>query len=240
MTTLCDHRGAGEHRAENGEYRVALRRFVGLVTSLTVGVCLLYWVAPVIRPFLYRDHEVIEWATALVFLAAAVVGARNLSTVGAGWRDPRWLIPGLSLLAMLDEISWGVFALGVKPPKLMGKRMDGIHDFLEVGVKWALVHVPRWVVLFGVVVITSGVLAVLVRSSRWRSALLGTAPWRFFLIAVAFGVVSQAADVAISGDRFGQALEEVLELDGALALLWSAWFLRLRAGPASIGGRGAT
>ena len=210
---------------QHREYRVALRRFAGLATTLTVVVCLLYWAVPVIRPYLYRDHEVVEWATALVFLAAAVVGARYLSTAGVGWRDPRWLIPGLSLLAMLDEISWGVFAVGVKPPTLMGKPMDGIHDLLEVAVKLARVHMPRWAVLLGVVVIASGVLAVLVKASRLRSALFGTAHWRFFMIGVALGVVSQTADVVISGDRFGQALEEVLELDGALALLWSAWFL---------------
>jgi len=214
--------------SQHREYRVALRRFVGLATILTVGVCLLYWAAPGLRQHLYRDHEVLEWATAVAFLAAAVVGARHLSTGGVGWRDPRWLIPGLSLLAMLDEISWGVFALGVKPPTLMGKPIDGIHDLLEVAIKLARVYMPRWGVLLGVVVIASGVLAVLVRSPGLRSVLFGTAHWRFFVIGMAFGVVSQTADVAISGDRFGQALEEVLELDGALALLWSAWFLRLR------------
>ena len=73
----------------------------------------------------------IEWATALLFLGGAVIGWGRLRRLGAGWRDVRWLIPILSLLAMLDEVGWVVFALGVPPPVVLGKRFDALHDIFE-------------------------------------------------------------------------------------------------------------
>lgn len=85
------------------------RRFVVLATAQTVLVLVLYWLVPAARQALYRENGAVEWATALLFLAATIVGVRRLREAGARWRDPRWIIPALSLLALLDEVGWVIF-----------------------------------------------------------------------------------------------------------------------------------
>jgi hypothetical protein len=44
-----------------------------------------------------------------------------------------WLVSAtpLSLLALLGEVSWVVFRLGVKPPTMLGERFDGLHDAMD-------------------------------------------------------------------------------------------------------------
>jgi hypothetical protein len=202
----------------------ALRWFAGIAVAVFLSVVLLYWLAPVTRRALYREHGVVEWATALLFLGGAVIGGDRLRRLGAGWRDARWLIPISSLVAMLDEVNWVVFALGVRPPVVLGKRFDALHDIAEIGVMWSRHHAPRWALVVLGAVLAAAVLAAVATAPRWWPVLKGSPPWRFFMLAVAFGVVSQGLDIEASG-RFAQALEEVLELGGALALCFSAWLL---------------
>jgi hypothetical protein len=214
----CDDRTA----APQGITAAPHRWFVGLACSVTLAVVLLYWLVPGARKALYRENQATEWATAVLFLAAAVIGARRLWTVQALWRDPHWLIPGLSLLAMLDEVGWVVFALGIKPPTILGKSVDGLHDFLSVGVTLAGLYAPRWAVL---PLMAAAGLCLVASAVRWGRSVLDSAPWRFFIIAAGFGVASQLLDLDVARDHFLTAIEEVLELDGALALVFSAWLL---------------
>lgn len=205
----------------------ALRWFAGIATAIVLTVLLLYWLTPATRRALYRENSVIEWATALLFLGGAVIGWCRLRRLGAGWRDVRWLIPILSLLAMLDEVGWVVFALGVPPPVVLGKRFDALHDIAEIGMIWSRQYAPRWaLVMAGVLVAAAAVVAV-ATAPRWWRGLKSSASGRFFMLAVAFGVASQGLDLEGSGP-FAQTLEEVLELDGALALCFAAWLLPRR------------
>lgn len=56
----------------------ALRWFAGIAVAVFLSVVLLYWLAPVTRRALYREHGVVEWATALLFLGGAVIGGDRL------------------------------------------------------------------------------------------------------------------------------------------------------------------
>jgi hypothetical protein len=207
---------------------VALRWFIGLAAALTVTTMLLYWLVPASRRALSREHGVVEWATALLFLAAAVVGGRRLRDARVRWNDPHWVIPGLSLLATLDEVGWAVSPLGLKAPTLLGKRIDGLHDLLEVGVIWIRGHAPWWGVLALGVAMGSGLAWAILKASRWWPLVSHSPAWRFFALAAGLGALAQVLDVGIQRNRFAQLCEEVLELDGALAMLFSNGLLGSR------------
>lgn len=221
-------RAAGERGVRLGAGDVALRWFAGLAGGLTLAALMLYWLIPPARQMLYRENQGVEWATAALFLAAAVVGTRRLWTIGAGWRDPRWLIPGLSFVAMLDEVGWVVFALGVKPPTVLGKRVDAVHDFAEIGVTWARLYAPQWALVLVGAIFAGAVLCLLATAPRWWRGLIGSPSWRFFMIAAGFGIASQILDIDLARDDFLKTLEEVLELHGSIALVFSASLLGSR------------
>lgn len=221
-------RAAGERVVRPGAGDAALRWFAGLAGGLTLAALMLYWLVPPARQTLYRENQGVEWATAALFLAAAVVGTRRLWTIGAGWWDPRWLIPGLSFVAMLDEVGWVVFALGVKPPTMLGKRVDAVHDFAEIGVTWIRLYAPQWALVLVGAVFAGAVLCLLATAPRWWRGLIGSPSWRFFMIAAGFGIASQILDIDLARDNFLKTLEEVFELDGSLALVFSASLLRRR------------
>jgi len=220
--------GHGEGASERPIESAAFGWFVGLATAQTVTVILLYWFVPATRRLLIREQGIVEWATALLFLAAAVAGYRRLLTAGVRWRDPRWIIPTLSLLAMLDEASWVIFPLGVEAPTVLGKRLDGLHDILDVGVIWIRHHAPWWCVLVVGAVMVSALAWAAPRAPRGWRFVRRSAPWQFFALAAALGAVAQILDVTAPRRPVAQLFEEVLEMDGALAFLFSTRHLVCR------------
>jgi hypothetical protein len=201
--------------------------FFGLAAALIVTALVIYWfVPPHIRRNLSREHGVIEAPTAVFFLAAAAVGAARLRGARADLRDARWLIPGLSLVAMLDEVNWIVFPLGMRRPTVFGHRVDGLHDLLEMFVAWLRHEAPAWSVLV-VGVAAAGAVGWAARQAAgtWPRV-KESAPWRFFALALLLAVLAQMFDVfASQRNRLATLCEEVLELDAALALLFAAWQL---------------
>jgi hypothetical protein len=129
---------------------------------------------------------------------------------------------------MLDEVGWVVFALGVKPPIILGRRVDAVHDFAEIGVTLVRLYPPQWAVVLIGAVFAGAVLRLLATAARWWRGLIGSPSWRFFMIAASFGVASQILDIDLARDDFLKTLEVVFELDGSLALVFSASLLRSR------------
>ena len=202
---------------------VPVRWFAVLASALTATVLLVYWLAPTTRRDLPHENGVVEWATALLFLAATVVGGRRLR--GAGWRDPRWIIPVLSLLAVLDEVNWVIFPLGVTRPTVLGMRVDGLHDAPEFAMMLIRDHAPWWCILVLGVAMASSLWWAVLRAPRWWRFVNHWAPWRFFALAAGLGAIAQILDLVTHRSPLAQLFEEILEMDGALAMLFSACLL---------------
>ena len=202
------------------------RWFFGLAATLTATALTIYWLAPpAIRRNLSKEHGVIEAPTAAFFLAAAAIGVYRLRQLRAG-RDARWLIPGLALVAMLDEVNWIVFPLGVRRPTVFGHRIDGLHDLLEMGVAWLRHTAPMWVVLIVAAVGVGLVAWAARRAPRVWQRLRDSTPWRFVALALILAVLGQLFDVlADQRNRLATLCEEVLELDAALALVFASWLI---------------
>ena len=236
---------ASGRRSENGAFapsdvpaprndRTPFAWFFGLATALTATALIVYgFASPEIRRDLSRENGVIEMPTAVLFLAAVVVGIVWLRRIRARRADARWLIPGLSLLGMLDEANWIVFPLGLfRRPTILEHRVDGLHDFVEIAVDWLLHEAPGWaVVALGVA--AAAVLAWAAPTVlAWWPALKRSPAWHFVALALVLTALAQAFDLfASQRNLLARLCEEVLELDAALAMVFAAWLIpRVRAG----------
>ena len=155
-----------------------------------------------------------------------MIGVWRLRQERAPGRDARWLIPGLSLVAMLDEVNWIVFPLGLRRPTVFGHRVDGLHDLLEMAVVWLRHTAPAWVVLVVAVIAAGGVAWAASRVPAVWQRLRHSTPWRFFGLAMVLAALGQLFDViADQRNRLATLCEEVLELDAALALVFASWLI---------------
>jgi hypothetical protein len=133
--------------------------FLGVSGGLTSTALVVYELAsPAKRRSLSREHGVVEVPTAVVFLTAAVVSFYVLRRARAGRSHPRWTIAVLACLALLDELNWVVFSLGVRRPSVLGHRVDSLHDFLEIAVIQATHRAP-WGSLLVAGVATAGLVS---------------------------------------------------------------------------------
>ncbi len=199
------------------------------VLAATVGLGWgVYALVPGARPGILEEDHVVEWLSALVFLAAGLVGLgvwlRGRSTAE---RLTVAVAAFLGLLGFGDELSFGERLLSLDMPRIRGLKVDGAHDFAEVvarGGRDAFRAAPLAVGLL--VVASAAVCAAL--AWRFRDALVGfarallaTSP-RVALLA-AGGAVALATlidlPLGIFDHEFIKATEELLELAAALLLL---------------------
>jgi hypothetical protein len=208
--------------------RTLFVRFLGIAAALTIMAMTVFWLAaPEIRRTLPKEHGVVEAPTAASFLIAAIVGLVRLRQIRARGGDPRWLIPVLSLLGMLDEVNWIVFPLGLfRRPTIFGHRVDGVHDLVEIAVDWLRHDAPGWaLVALGIAAAAALARVAPTLIARWP-ALKGSPAWRFVALALALAAVAQMFDLFASQRNLLATLcEEVLELDAALALIFAAWLI---------------
>ncbi|WP_162917441.1 hypothetical protein [Dongia deserti] len=197
-----------------------------LTTILCVAtgdVALIALYAVGLRAPVFGEDRAVEVATALLFLAAFVVGAFLRRP---GPRDYRILLPvaaGLGILGFLDEISFGARLFGWSMPEMTGGgEFDGAHDLFILTYRLSS-HVDPMLM----VTIVGGASVIgLVFMILWCRELFGLArrivadrtysAMALFIAAIAFSALLDL-DIGVL-DRLGP-LEEIAELNAALALL---------------------
>lgn len=107
----------------------AVYAVVGAVlSSLAVAA---FTVGPRVRYYLLKEDYALESMALALFLASAVVGARQVLV-----RRPRsrwyYAIPILGLVGALEEISYGRWYFDLDMPYVHGLRIDSLHDFAEL------------------------------------------------------------------------------------------------------------
>lgn len=116
--------------------------FVALILCVKVFM-------PSMYRYLYREDGIIEWGTALAFLAAAGFAFLLASRL---WRDRQSMLAllyaGLAfgmLLAMLEEISWGQRILGLESPEFFTEHSTkdeiNIHNLQQFPLGLAFIAV---------------------------------------------------------------------------------------------------
>lgn len=195
-----------------------------LVVAGDAALIVLYVFGP--RALIFGEDRSVEMATALLFLAAFVVGILHLCR--SRLRDYPILLPVaavLGLIGFLDETSFGARIFGWSMPAMAeGGEFDGAHDLVILIYRLALRADPMLIAAVGA---GAGIVA-LVFVVRWRKALHALArrisadptylAMALFVAGVAF---ASLLDLEVGMLRRLGPLEEIAELDAALALLVS-------------------
>lgn len=194
---------------------------LALVSAGAAGLAVLSGLAP----WLYDEDGLIEWATALVFLAVFLLGTRRLLASAGTDRAASACLgfaTGLGLVCFLDEISFGERLIGFVPPRLLDENIDGVHDVLAV-LRKVLILSGRTelqtLLLMSAGVATAAAVALALGRRRLRPARA-----RRCGLALAAFVVFVVPAALLDASRYGEnplgwLVEEVLELNAALALL---------------------
>jgi hypothetical protein len=213
----------------------------GTVTVLNVLLfAAIYMRSPEI---LIEEDMLLENLTASVFAMAAVIG---LIMAIFHWRGNGWhawltlLVPFLAGLAALDEISFGKheYLLTVPFLKVYAFKIDGVHDLVLLA--WSILETdkPLYLVAYGIVLLAAGAAAWVL----WRRFVtgspnsclreLGPRTWvRFLLVAVGLVCVALALDLDLVEVRVLIFVEELLEFNAAVALIFAARTIGIGVGP---------
>jgi hypothetical protein len=193
-----------------------------LVTAGDAALLVLYAFGP--RALIFGEDRGVEMATALLFLAAFVAGIVHICRSRP--RDYPILLPVaavLGLIGFLDETSFGARIFGWSMPAMAdGGEFDGAHDLVILIYRLALRADPMLIAAIG----AGAGLVALVFAVRRRKALhalarrIGADPtylaMALFVAGVAF---ASLLDLEVGILRRLGPLEEIAELDAALALL---------------------
>ena len=209
--------GRGLQHAHSNQ---SLRRFAALNVQLFALLASIYWLVPALRKPLVREDNLLEMATALLFLATIILGTRALLRLPLAqrtWSD--WLVPGLALLGFLEEVSFGRLFFD-KRPIVEGVKIDAIDDYLRVGL--ALWESGAYDGLIRSVALS--VAAILVAAlwvcRRYLLSLAHRLPVQFCAVCMLFVAVASVLDLGLIEHHFLVFLEEYLEMLAAVAL----WF----------------
>ena len=201
---------------------------LGCLAALTLAVAagVVAATAPSHQTVLFEEDGLVETATALTFLAAAVVGAWRLAR-RARARGVLLAATALAGLATLDELSFGERLFGFEPPVVLNTRIDAVHDLFMLAKRALETSVPAPYLVAGLMLILVSGIAALIAHRLWqaagRPAPRMTTGLALFGLCIALIGVAQILDLKlrVTPHRTLEPFhtEEVLELAASLVLL---------------------
>lgn len=214
------------HAAGASGTRVIARAAVALLLLANGALVVLHDVlAPQWRRALFGEDRLVESTTALLFLLAFAVGAFRWMTT-RGRRQYLVALPlfsVVSLFGFLDEISFGTRLFGwVAPPMKGGGEFDGLHDTVMLAYRIAAEHGLVKTVFFSCIAVVMLALWAVWRSAKLRALARRIArdrAYRWLVVAILLISTAMIIDLDIGLLRRLGPLEELCEMNGALALL---------------------
>ncbi|HMP39006.1 MAG TPA: hypothetical protein PKA05_01365 [Roseiflexaceae bacterium] len=198
----------------------------------TAGIAV-YLIFPGIEDTLLREDAIIEQGTAFLFLVGTVL-ALGLLVLSVGVRLRLLLAIGAvgGLAMLLSEISFGGRLIDLPVIILFGVPFDGFHDLIGVAINAFLAADTRSrLLLIGALLIVPALLLLLLYPQRQRwlaeARRLLAAPYiPLAIVTLIFLVLGVVLDGTLWHTRFLQLMEELSDLNAALAfiaLLLSIW-----------------
>lgn len=183
---------------------------------------LAWFLIPAWRVYLYREGNVVETITAVLFLAAAVMTVAAMRRVGLRWRHPYALIVPMALFCFGEEVSWARHALDIDRLRVLSFKVDAVHDLLTLAFALYVQH-GSWRSRLAVA-LGAAIVVAIAAATRHRvlyplgRVILASSVW--CLVAVALGLIglSLVLDFDLLPWRYLKAFEEMTELNAALAL----------------------
>jgi hypothetical protein len=218
--------------------RSLVRFFILLGLIGTTAVVAVYAAIPESRVPLVEEDRLLEYASVVLYAAAAAVG---LALLASPLRDrvppAAWALPPLALVAGLDEVDWGRRVLGIEMPELHGVQVDTSQRVVKL-VLVVAEDAVGWLLYLGLAVAAALLaLATYRRRDRVRAAarrFWASTSGRFLILWLALACAAIPVDRAIGVSDHLLLLEETLELYAALAFLFAMLALvPWRTAPAS-------
>lgn len=200
------------------------------ITSMLVAFVVGMWM-PDYRHFLIEEDSLVESLSALFFLVAFFVGLALLIR-GGGNRLLLAVVACLGLLGFLDELSFGERPFELEMPYLRGVQIDAAHDLFTVVYAIARDWIRSQPVTGLLVVAIVGLATVLAMRryrARFTRALMNYPNREAVIFACIFAALIGFAlviDLNIVQHNVLFSVEEMFELNAAIALLFCAWSLR--------------
>lgn len=201
------------------------------LTALLISFALIvfYLIYPESRDRILAEDQALENATAALYGATVLVAltrlclARSRKAVGMSV-----LFIVLGLFGGLEEVSWGGRILGFEPIWILEVKIDTLHDFIFLTAKifkniaeayGAIWYLLPFFIALGFCYLIFRFRAPIIAAVR---PLLLEKPILFIFLALIIGIVSVVLDLGIVHADILQCLEEILEFDASLALLFGA------------------
>jgi len=209
-------------------------RWFSLVVILDIVIALVaYDLLPSCRDALIQEDQLTENLSVILFLYAALSGLLILvRSKNHERRRLLFVVTAAALLGFFEEISYGESLLGLKMPVVNNTKIDAGHDVILLTYRTlhGLADAHLILLLVGLAGVAVASFALLWRYRNViRERLPGLAwdaPILLLLCFVVFVTVAQIIDLELVVNRRLFLLEEMLELNSAVALVFCCFSLR--------------
>lgn len=193
-----------------------------------IGLAAVFLALPALRSQMTEEDRFLEILTALVFAVGFLVGIVAFAR-RRGAPAFYLIMPACSLLGLLDEVGFGHRLFDFELPRLRHFEIDGVHDLFLVIYDVFVTDNPFYLTCYVVIPLLALAGGIwLVRSRpRWRSRLSRIPatlrrhpPLPYFALAVVLLFVALTIDLDLIETEWLLFLEELLELNVAVALLF--------------------
>ncbi len=190
----------------------------------TVTLCLLAVLIPSSRPLLFPENKLVEVMTAgmylIAFLTATIIAIKTKK-----YRITYAIIALLSVFAFLEELSYGEQAFNLKFDRAYGLDLSNAHNIIQL--PYYFLKENSKILLNTFLIIASiKILAItlLMHSQRTRinTFFEKIPPTRFLFIFFILAGTALVLDSGIAFTHFSSYIEEILELNASMALLFGA------------------
>jgi hypothetical protein len=210
--------------------------YLGVLGASVVAAFTFHYAQPGQRQLLLGEDTIIENLTAGAFLLSAllaVVLAGKSST-----RRPALLAAALmGFVGCLDELSFGERLFDLQMPVIHGKKMDAVHDVFSLAFRVTKDLAGKHPVIV-IPLLGAGVIVAALAAWRLKTRVVGFVTTQHrepaFRFAAIFALLILGAlviDLGLKNSDGLFLLEELFELNAAIALGFCAWSLRTPPAP---------
>ncbi|MBU2612070.1 MAG: hypothetical protein KJ606_14170 [Chloroflexi bacterium] len=210
-----------------------IKYFFSVFLISNILAYILYFQRADLRGLLELEDNLLENLTALCFLAAGVLAAYLAlrEKTNRGWLI---FVAALGFIGFLDEVGFGSRYFGFSTPVIADKPIDSIHDIPVALAKlvlrgWQEFPLPITLAVFAPLLVLTIVI--------WKhgKAILGSLirhlkfpPLILLLLSSALIALAILLDADFIHLELLVVLEEMCELNAAIALIFCAWSLKQR------------
>jgi len=201
-----------------------MKKLLVLMILATITLCLLAVLIPSSRQYLFPENKLVEAITAglylIAFLTATIIAVKTKKH-----RITYVIIALLSVFAFLEELSYGEQAFNLKFDRVYGLDLSTAHNIIQL--PYYFLKENSEILLNTFLIIASiKILAVtlLMYSQRTRINIFfeKIPPTRFLFIFFILAGTALVIDSGVAYHRFLPYIEEILELNASIALLFGA------------------